>query len=145
MKAERLHRLQALVARQQAAFQAGLVGRTLPVLVEKPGRNPGQVGGKSPYLTAVHFPGGADLVGRIVPVRIAAAAANSLAGELRASEACVAWGRQARAVFVLQVNPGRESRTNSATWTCRSIGTTGGDYPTWTSGSARPRKPRRLI
>ena len=55
VKAERLARLQALLARQQAAHLAGLVGRTLPVLVEKPGRRPGQVAGRSPYLNPVHL------------------------------------------------------------------------------------------
>jgi tRNA-2-methylthio-N6-dimethylallyladenosine synthase len=84
VRAERLQRLQALLARQQAAFQAGMVGRVLPVLVEKPGRMPGQVVGRSPYLHAVHLAGGAELFGRIVPVEIAAAAANSLAGALAA-------------------------------------------------------------
>jgi tRNA-2-methylthio-N6-dimethylallyladenosine synthase len=81
VKAERLQRLQALLTRQQAAFQAGLVGRTLPVLVEKPGRMPGQVAGRSPYLNAVHLEAAVP-AGAIVPVRIVAAGRNSLAGEL---------------------------------------------------------------
>ena len=62
-KAERLQRLQAVLNRQQAAFLAGQVGRVLPVLVEKPGREPGQMAGRSPYLDAVHF-GGAGGGGR---------------------------------------------------------------------------------
>jgi tRNA-2-methylthio-N6-dimethylallyladenosine synthase len=82
VRSERLRRLQALLGRQQAAFQAGLVGKTLPVLVEKPGRNPGQMVGRSPYLNAVHLDAPARLAGAIVPVRIVASAANSLAGEL---------------------------------------------------------------
>ena len=64
VRSERLQRLQALLGRQQAAFQAGLVGRTLPVLVEKPGRNPGQMVGRSPYLNAVHLEAPAELVGQ---------------------------------------------------------------------------------
>ena len=55
VKAERLQRLQALLARQQAAFLGGQVGRVLPVLVEKPGRLAGQMAGRSPYLNAVHL------------------------------------------------------------------------------------------
>ena len=35
------------------------VGRTLPVLFEKPGRHPGQLVGRSPYLQAVHAEAGA--------------------------------------------------------------------------------------
>ncbi|MFO1210484.1 MAG: tRNA (N6-isopentenyl adenosine(37)-C2)-methylthiotransferase MiaB [Amaricoccus sp.] len=82
VKAERLQRLQALLARQQAAFQAGLVGRTLPVLVEKPGRMPGQMAGRSPYLNAVHLEAPGEAAGTIVPVRIVASGTNSLAGVL---------------------------------------------------------------
>jgi tRNA-2-methylthio-N6-dimethylallyladenosine synthase len=81
VKAERLRRLQALLSRQQAAFQAGLVGRVLPVLVEKPGRKPGQMVGRSPYLNAVHLDAPAGAVGTIVEVRVVAAEPNSLAGE----------------------------------------------------------------
>jgi tRNA-2-methylthio-N6-dimethylallyladenosine synthase len=83
-KADRLRRLQALIDRQQAAFQDTMVGRTLPVLLEKPGRDPGQMVGKSPYLHAVHLAAGAEMRGRIVPVRIAASGRNSLAGALAA-------------------------------------------------------------
>ena len=81
VKADRLARLQALLARQQAAFQRAQVGRVLPVLVEKPGRDPGQVAGKSPYLSAVHLAGRPELIGRIVPARITAAVRNSLSAE----------------------------------------------------------------
>jgi tRNA-2-methylthio-N6-dimethylallyladenosine synthase len=82
VKAERLQRLQALLARQQAAFQAGLVGRVLPVLIEKPGRRPGQMVGRSPYLNAVHLDARAEAAGTVVDVRVVAAEPNSLAGEL---------------------------------------------------------------
>ncbi|MEL6977813.1 MAG: tRNA (N6-isopentenyl adenosine(37)-C2)-methylthiotransferase MiaB [Pseudomonadota bacterium] len=85
VKAERLARLQALLTEQQQAFQAGCVGRTMEVLFEKPGREPGQIVGKSPYLQAVHAlaPKDADpasLRGRIASVRIVEAMPNSLAG-----------------------------------------------------------------
>ena len=39
VKDERLERLQALLRRQQAAFNRATVGRTLPVLFEQPGRH----------------------------------------------------------------------------------------------------------
>ena len=84
VKAERLARLQALLSAQQQAFQASMVGRTLPVLIEKRGREAGQVAGRSPYLQAVHLEGTEALIGRVVPVRIAASAPNSLAGVLAA-------------------------------------------------------------
>jgi tRNA-2-methylthio-N6-dimethylallyladenosine synthase len=54
VKAARLGRLQALIDRQQAAFNASCVGKTFDVLLEKPGRHPGQLTGRSPYLQPVH-------------------------------------------------------------------------------------------
>jgi len=82
VKSDRLQRLQALLSRQQAAFQRACVGRTLPVLIEKPGRMPGQMVGRSPYLQAVHLDADPGLTGRIVDVAIEAAKPNSLAGRL---------------------------------------------------------------
>ena len=84
MKAERLQRLQALLGRQQAAHLAAQVGRVLPVLIEKPGRLPGQVAGRSPYLERGAPAGEPGLIGSVAAVRIVAAGPNSLAGELAA-------------------------------------------------------------
>jgi tRNA-2-methylthio-N6-dimethylallyladenosine synthase len=73
------------------AFNAACVGRVLPVLLERPGRRPGQLVGRSPYMQAVHvdLPAAAlaRLAGRIVEVRIEAAHANSLAGRLPLGDA----------------------------------------------------------
>ena len=82
VKDERLARLNALLDDQQKAFNAAQVGKTLPVLFEKPGRHPGQLSGRSPYLQAVHCEGPADLIGQIVPVSITSAAKMSLAGQV---------------------------------------------------------------
>ncbi|WP_299375922.1 tRNA (N6-isopentenyl adenosine(37)-C2)-methylthiotransferase MiaB [uncultured Tateyamaria sp.] len=79
---DRLQRLQALITRQQRDIQNGMVGRTVNVLFEKPGRLPGQMGGKSDYLHAVHVDNAQAGIGDIAPVRIVAAGANSLTGEL---------------------------------------------------------------
>jgi tRNA-2-methylthio-N6-dimethylallyladenosine synthase len=87
VKAERLARLQAALEVSQDAFNQAQVGRTLPVLIEKPGRRPGQVAGRSPYLQAVHADGAERLIGEIVPVRIVSAGRNSLAGELQMATA----------------------------------------------------------
>ena len=81
VKTERLARLQALLVEQQCVFNAGMVGRTVPVLFEKPGRHAGQIIGRSPYLQAVHCHGPADLIGRIADVNIVSAAHMSLGGE----------------------------------------------------------------
>ncbi len=65
---------------QQAEFESGCVGRTLAVLIEKPGRHPGQMVGRSPYLQAVHLDCDTGLTGRIVEAEITSAGPNSLAG-----------------------------------------------------------------
>ena len=86
VKAERLEALNRLLDEQQRAFNASQVGLVLPVLFEKPGRYEGQLTGRSPYLQAVHAMAAADLIGRIVPVRIDGAAKMSLAGVLAAQD-----------------------------------------------------------
>ena len=82
LKTRRLHELQALVTAQQQAFQDSLVGQTVDVLFEKVGRKPGQVVGRSPYLSPVQVIGPSSLIGSIVPVRITGAKTNSLDGDL---------------------------------------------------------------
>ena len=83
VKSERLYRLQDLVNSQTTAFHASCVGKTLPVLIERPGRMPGQVGGRSPYLQAVHLNGGPELIGSIHQVEIVGTSTNSLVGQLK--------------------------------------------------------------
>src|SRR3954465_15174225 len=53
VKTERLYRLQAAIDRHQAKFNAECVGRTFEILFDKPGRYPGQIVGRSPYLQPV--------------------------------------------------------------------------------------------
>jgi tRNA-2-methylthio-N6-dimethylallyladenosine synthase len=81
VKAERLARLQALLEEQRQNFNRGTVGRTLDVLLEKPGRHPGQLAGKSPYLQPVQFDDDSHRIGDVVSVRIVRAGSNSLFGE----------------------------------------------------------------
>ena len=82
VKAERLARLNAVLLAQKAAFDRAQVGRTLPVLWEKPGRQPGQIIGRSPYLQAVWAEAPDSLLGSITEVEIIAANPNSLSGRL---------------------------------------------------------------
>lgn len=83
VKADRLARLQALLQSQQIRFNADCVGKIFPVLFEKPGRQAGQLVGRSPYLQAVHAEAEASLLGCILPVEISGAGTNSLAGVVR--------------------------------------------------------------
>jgi len=85
LKKARLAMLQALLEKQAAEFNARCVGRTLKVLFEKPGRHPGQIVGRSPYMQSVQVDGDVDLIGRAVAVRIVAPGPHSLFGEIDAS------------------------------------------------------------
>ncbi|WP_349369463.1 tRNA (N6-isopentenyl adenosine(37)-C2)-methylthiotransferase MiaB [Salinarimonas sp.] len=87
VKAERLARLQALLEEQRQAFNRDTVGRTVEVLIEKSGRHPGQLAGKSPYLQAVVVENAGLSVGDVVPVTIVRAGSNSLFGGTNASRA----------------------------------------------------------
>ncbi len=80
VKSERLTRLQALLDRQQKAFNGTMRGRVVDVLLEKPGRRPGQIIGRSPWLQAVQVDAPAEMIGTIVPVRIVEIGSNSLFG-----------------------------------------------------------------
>jgi tRNA-2-methylthio-N6-dimethylallyladenosine synthase len=81
-KVERLARLQAEIDRHQAAFNARCVGRSFDVLFEKPGRLPGQLVGRSPYLQPVNVMAPAALIGELAAVTITRTGPNSLFGEL---------------------------------------------------------------
>ena len=83
VKSERLNRLLARMERQQSAFTAGLVGRTLPVLFEKAARGAGQLVGRSPYMYPVTVEAHTGLLGEIAPVLIRTSGPNSLSGELQ--------------------------------------------------------------
>jgi len=84
VQSERLQRLQALLDDQQARFNASCVGKVMPVLFERAGRDTGQLVGRSPYLQAVHADADANLLGGIHPVEISVANRHSLTGVLRA-------------------------------------------------------------
>jgi tRNA-2-methylthio-N6-dimethylallyladenosine synthase len=85
VKAERLAELQDLLQQQQRAFNAGCVGRVLPVLFEKPGRHEGQLVGRSPYLQPVHVEAPPEWIGQIAPVAIRGTEPNTLSGLLAPS------------------------------------------------------------
>ncbi|NSX89457.1 tRNA (N6-isopentenyl adenosine(37)-C2)-methylthiotransferase MiaB [Agrobacterium tumefaciens] len=85
VKAGRLERLQALLLRQQKEFAESLVGKTMDVLLEKPGRMPGQLIGRSPWLQSVNLDAKTLKIGDIVHVRITATGPNSLFAEVAES------------------------------------------------------------
>lgn len=81
VKAERLERLQALLFSQQYAFNESRVGMEFGILLEKIGRMPGQLIGRSPWLQSVNVDATPDEIGSIIKVRIVSAGNNSLFGQ----------------------------------------------------------------
>jgi tRNA-2-methylthio-N6-dimethylallyladenosine synthase len=81
-KSERLQRLQAVITRLWRAFNAQSAGRTIDVLLEKPGKLPGQLVGRTPYLQTVQVMAPRLLIGSVVPVMITDIGTNTLFGAL---------------------------------------------------------------
>ncbi|HTQ11126.1 MAG TPA: TRAM domain-containing protein, partial [Fimbriimonadaceae bacterium] len=83
LKQARLLRLAELQNRISCEINESYVGRTLEVLVEGPSpKNPALLQGFSREFKMMHFPGPADLRGRLVPVRATKAHLWGLTGEL---------------------------------------------------------------
>ena len=80
---ERLQRLQQHLGRDQLAFNEASVGKTCDVLIERKGRRPGQMLGKSPWLQSVFFDSADDLaIGDIVRADLVYAGPSSLQGRV---------------------------------------------------------------
>jgi len=82
VKSERLQILQAVLIEQQIKFNRACVDREMKVLFDRPGRKPGQVLGRSPWLQPVHVENAVHLIGQICDVHIESASSNSLKGAL---------------------------------------------------------------
>ncbi len=86
IKSERLERLQALLLKQQQEFAESCVGKTIELLLEKPGRMSQQLIGRSPWLQSVNVDAKASQIGDIINVRITGTGTNSLFAEIAAGE-----------------------------------------------------------
>ncbi|MGG7517397.1 tRNA (N6-isopentenyl adenosine(37)-C2)-methylthiotransferase MiaB [Allorhizobium undicola] len=82
VKTERLARLQELLLKQQHDFARSLVGKTMDILLEKPGRMEGQMIGRSPWLQSVNVDAKTLQIGDIIHVRITDTGPNSLFAEV---------------------------------------------------------------
>ena len=87
VKSERLAGLQQLLSAQSLAFNQAKVGQILAVLLDRPGRQPGQLIGKSPYLQSVVVEAPPRLIGQIMDAHIISAGPNSLKGAVAIREA----------------------------------------------------------
>ncbi|AYJ87889.1 tRNA (N6-isopentenyl adenosine(37)-C2)-methylthiotransferase MiaB [Sphingomonas paeninsulae] len=77
---ERLQRLQAVINTQQHAFNVASVGTQTNILIERAGKLPGQMLGKSPWMQSVHIVQPGIVVGDLIDVAITAAGPNSVTG-----------------------------------------------------------------
>jgi tRNA-2-methylthio-N6-dimethylallyladenosine synthase len=81
-KATRLAALQQLLEAQRQAFNHAAVGRRFDVIFDKPGRHPGQLIGRTPYMQSVHADADASRMGELTEVEIAGVKPNSLFGRV---------------------------------------------------------------
>ncbi|WP_160007092.1 tRNA (N6-isopentenyl adenosine(37)-C2)-methylthiotransferase MiaB [Rhizobium sp. 18055] len=86
IKAKRLERLQALLLKQQQEFAESCVGKTIELLLEKPGRMSQQLIGRSPWLQSVNVDAKESQIGDIIKVRITGTGTNSLFAEIAGAE-----------------------------------------------------------
>jgi tRNA-2-methylthio-N6-dimethylallyladenosine synthase len=91
LKDERLQQLQSVLNAQQVEFNRSMIGRVLPVLLEKPGKREGQLVGRSPYLQAVHVMADPSEIGRVVDLRIDDIGHFSMSGSRASPESSVAY------------------------------------------------------
>jgi len=78
----RLSQYQARQRELSAAWVRGLEGQTVPVLVEGwSAHDPGVVCGRTPHNAMINFPGGAELFGQVVDVRVTRGFTHSARGE----------------------------------------------------------------
>ena len=81
-KARRLAVLQDLIEDQRQAFNLASVGKRLEILFEKPGRNEGQLIGRSPTMQSVFAEGPQSLIGELLQVDMVAVEPRSLRGRI---------------------------------------------------------------
>jgi tRNA-2-methylthio-N6-dimethylallyladenosine synthase len=79
---DRLQRLQNRINRHRLVFNRSKVGTDTEVLIERAGKLPGQMIGRSPWLQSVHVESDAQ-PGDIVEVTLVAAGPNSMSGAER--------------------------------------------------------------
>ena len=79
---ERLQRLQARLAEHSLAFNRATIGQDTKILIDRKGRLPGQMIGKTPWLQSVFVETGAR-IGDMVDVTVTHALPNSMGGIVR--------------------------------------------------------------
>ena len=80
---DRLARLQGLLNEQQFAFNKKSVGLTMPILLDRKGKKPGQLQGRSPYNQSVYVEANDRLLNKVIDVTIENGYEKSLSGGLK--------------------------------------------------------------
>jgi tRNA-2-methylthio-N6-dimethylallyladenosine synthase len=83
---DRLQRLQARLAEHSLAFNRATIGKDTQILLDRKGRLPGQMIGKSPWLQSIFVETGAA-IGEMLDVTVTQALRNSLGGILKTARA----------------------------------------------------------
>jgi len=83
---ERLQRLQARITEHSLAFNRATIGKDTRILIDRKGRLPGQMIGKSPWLQSIFVETDAQL-GDMLDVTVTHALPNSLGGVLQTARA----------------------------------------------------------
>ena len=83
---DRLQRLQARLAEHSLAFNRATIGKDTRILIDRKGRLPGQMIGKSPWLQSIFVETDAR-IGDMLDVTVTKALPNSLGGVLRTAKA----------------------------------------------------------
>jgi len=83
---DRLQRLQARIAEHSLAFNRATIGKDTRILIDRKGRLPGQMIGKSPWLQSIFVETDAG-IGDMLDVTVTHALPNSLGGVLKTAEA----------------------------------------------------------
>lgn len=82
VKTRRLMKLQKLLQSQQRAFNEATVGKVLDVLLTERGKQRGQLVGYTPYMQGTVVKAPLRMLGEIVRIKITAASATALNGEI---------------------------------------------------------------
>jgi len=82
VKSERLTALQGLLDAQKTAFDRACLGKSFEILIEKAGRFPGQLIGRSHYLQSVVVNGPREAIGTLANVVVNEVGTRNMTGDI---------------------------------------------------------------
>jgi tRNA-2-methylthio-N6-dimethylallyladenosine synthase len=124
IKKERLHELQDLLNKQQVSFNQSMAHKTIPILLEKPGKQAGQLVGKSPWLQSVIVEAPTHRVGQLCDAVIESGQQNCLIGHLLSSPESSGYAgetNEPRAVDTASMSMARDDAAHSQSFLGETI------------------------